>query len=136
MIRRFLIAYCVSGAVFVTVDLLWLTLVMSKSFKAEMPQLFLEQPKLVPAAVFYALYPLGLAVFSVLPATASQDWIRSVALSALFGLLAYTTYELTNLATLKGWSTQIALMDIAWGTVLSASAALTAYFAVRVWGGP
>lgn len=131
--KRFLIAYIASGAVFVAVDLAWLSLVMSKLFKAQMPQLILEQPRLVPAAVFYALYPVGIAVFGVLPAIAAQDWVRAVALSALFGVLAYVTYELTNLATLRGWSAQIALLDIAWGAALSGVAGALGYFATRAW---
>lgn len=128
--KRFLIAYLVSGVVFVAIDLLWLSLVMSKMFKAQMPQLILEQPKLAPAVAFYLLYPIGIAVFGVLPA---QDWLRAFAISALFGLLAYATYELTNLATLKGWSAQIAIADIAWGTLLSAVAGAAGYFALRLW---
>ncbi len=131
--KRFVIAYLASGVVFIATDLLWLTLVMSKLFKAQMPQLILEQPKLLPAAVFYVLYPIGIAVFGVLPA---QDWVRAVAMSALFGLLAYVTYEMTNLATLKGWSAQIAIMDIAWGAALSGLAGLAGYLAVRTWSSP
>lgn len=131
--KRFLIAYLVSGAVFVAIDLLWLLLVMSKLFKAQMPQLILEQPKLVPAAIFYALYPVGIAVFGVLPAVAAQDWVRAAAMSALFGFLAYVTYELTNLATLKGWSAQIAMIDIAWGAALSGVVGAVGYWAVRKW---
>ena len=117
--QRFAIACVVSGAVFVAIDLLWLSLVMSKLFKAQMPQLILEQPNLQPAAAFYALYPIGIVTFGVLPAVAAQDWVRAAALSALFGFLAYVTYELTNLATLRGWSAQIAMMDIARGAALS-----------------
>lgn len=128
--KRFLIAYAASGVLFVAIDLLWLSLVMSKLFKAEMPQLILDQPRLVPAVIFYALYPIGIAAFGVLPA---QDWVRAAAMSALFGFLAYMTYELTNLATLRGWSAQIALIDIAWGTALSAVAGAAGYFAVRFW---
>jgi len=128
--KRFLIAYAASGILFVAIDLLWLSLVMSKLFKSQMPQLILEQPKLAPAAVFYLLYPIGIAAFGVLPA---NDWMRAVAMSALFGFLAYVTYELTNLATLRGWSAQIALMDIAWGAALSAVAGAAGYFAVRLW---
>ena len=128
--KRFAAAYVVSGAVFVSIDLLWLALVMSKMFKAQMPQLILEQPKLAPAAAFYLLYPIGIAVFGVLSA---NDWVRAVAMSALFGLLAYATYELTNLATLKGWSAQVALIDIAWGAALSGAAGALGYFAVRAW---
>ncbi len=128
--KRFLIAYAASGVLFVAIDLLWLSLVMSKLFKAEMPQLILDEPRLVPAVIFYALYPIGIAAFGVLPA---QDWVRAAAMSALFGFLAYVTYELTNLATLRGWSTQIALMDIAWGAALSAVAGVAGYFAVQFW---
>ncbi len=131
--KRFVIAYLVGGAVFVAVDLLWLSLVMSKLFKAQVPQLILQQPKLAPAVVFYALYPIGIAVFGILPAIGAQDWARATMMSALFGLLAYVTYELTNLATLKGWPTQIALIDIAWGAALSGVAGAVGYFAVRAW---
>ncbi len=131
--KRFLIAYATSGVVFIAIDLLWLSLVMSKMFRAHMPQLTLQQPKFEPAAVFYALYPIGIAVFGVLPAMAAQDWVRAAAMSALFGLLAYVTYEMTNLATLKGWSAQIALIDIAWGAALSGVAGAVGYFAVRAW---
>jgi len=132
--KRFLIAYLASGVVFVAIDLLWLTLVMAKMFRAEVPQLILDQPRLGPAFLFYALYPIGLAVFAVMPAIEAQDWIRALALGALFGLLAYATYELTNLATLKGWSAQIAVADMAWGAALSAFSSAAAYFAVRAWG--
>ncbi len=127
---RFVAAYLVSGAVFVAIDLLWLSLVMSKMFKAQIPQLILEQPKLAPAVAFYLLYPVGIAVFGVLSA---NDWARAAVMSALFGLLAYVTYELTNLATLKGWSAQIALIDIAWGAALSGAAGAAGYFAVHMW---
>lgn len=128
--KRFFIAYLAAGVLFIAIDLLWLTLVMSKLFKTQMPQLILEQPKLAPTIVFYALYPIGITVFGVLPA---NEWTRAAAMSALFGLLAYATYELTNLATLKGWSAQIAMMDIAWGAALSGVAGAAGYFAVRMW---
>lgn len=131
--KRFLIAYAASGVAFIAIDLLWLSLVMSKLFKAQMPQLILQQPKLEPATVFYALYPIGIVVFGVLPAVAAQDWVRAAAMSALFGLLAYVTYEMNNLATLKGWSAQIALIDIAWGAALSGVAGVIGHFAVRAW---
>ena len=129
--KRFLIAYAASGLVFIVIDLLWLSLVMNKLFKAQMPQLTLPHPKLEPAIVFYALYPIGIAVFGILPA--AQDWGRAAAMSALFGLLAYVTYEMTNLARLKGWSAQLALLDVAWGAALSAAAGAIGSFAARAW---
>jgi len=89
--------------------------------------------QLAPAAAFYALYPIGIVAFGVLPAVAAQDWVRAATMSALFGFLAYVTYELTNLATLKGWSAQIAMMDIAWGAALSGVAGAAGYWAVRTW---
>lgn len=128
---KFFVTYLAGGAFFLIVDIAWLTLVMSGLFKAELGQLLLERPKLVPAAIFYALFPIGLAVFAVLPALDVQSWLRAALFGALFGLLAYATYELTNLATLKGWSSTVAIADIAWGTLLSGAAATVGYVAVR-----
>ena len=115
------------------VDALWLTVLMGATYKSYLGPLMLEQPKLGPAAVFYVLFAVGLVVFGVLPGLAVQDWKRTAMLSALFGLLAYATYDLSNLATLKGWSPALTLIDIAWGTVLAGGAGTVGYLAAQAW---
>jgi uncharacterized membrane protein len=136
MVRPLLVAYLSSGVFFIVVDGLWLALVMSPLFKAEIGELLLDQPRVLPAVLFYALYPVGLAVFGVLPGLAAQQWLRAAVLSALFGLLAYATYDLTNLATLRAWSAKIALVDIVWGSVLSFAAGGVGYLVTHRFAPP
>jgi uncharacterized membrane protein len=86
-------------------------------------------PNLPAAAAFYLLYPVGLVVFAVLPS--GGDWLRALALGALFGLFCYGAYDLTNLAVLKDWPLQVTLVDIAWGAVVSAVGASAGAWVLR-----
>lgn len=88
----------------------------------------LDQPLPTPAAVFYLLYAVGCVVFVVMPAS---TWQRAARLGALLGLVAYGTYDLSNWATLHGWSVQLALMDMAWGTLATSIACTVGYWASR-----
>jgi uncharacterized membrane protein len=107
---------------------------MTSQYQAWIGPLMREQPLLLPAAVFYLLYPMGLVVFAVRPALDRGGWSRAAALGAFFGLLAYGTYDLSNLATLKDWPLQLTLVDMVWGAALSAGSTLAAYAAARTWG--
>ena len=95
---------------------------MGPTYKALLGSLMLDQPLLAPAALFYLLYVLGCLVFAVQPALARGSWLHSTRLGALLGLVAYGTYDLSNWSTLHGWSAQLALLDMAWGTFASAVA--------------
>lgn len=125
------IAYLSSAVFMLVLDALWLTVLMGATYKSYLGPMMLDQPRLGVAVVFYVLYNVGLVVFGVLPGIAAQDWRRAAMLSALFGMLAYATYDLSNLATLKGWSSTLSLIDIAWGTVLSGGAGAVGYLAAR-----
>lgn len=127
------IAYLGSAVFMLLFDALWLTVLMGATYKELLGPLMLAQPRLGVAALFYVLYSVGLVVFGVLPGIQAQDWRRAAVLSALFGLLAYATYDLSNLATLKGWSAMLTVIDIAWGCVLSGGAGSAGYFAARAW---
>ena len=101
-------------------DLLWLTLVMKALFKSALGNVLLDQPRLIPAAIFYVVYTLGISYFAIAPATtATGALIRG----ALLGFVCYVTYDFTNLATLRPWNWTLALMDVAWGTAVTAIAA-------------
>ena len=78
---------------------------------------------------FYVLYPAGLVVFAVMPAVRKHDWRAAAVLGGLLGLVAYGTYDLSNLATLRGWPWQMTVIDMAWGTFLSGVAACGGYVA-------
>ena len=117
--KKALIAYSATLVTFLLLDGIWLGLLMAPTYRELLGPLMLEKPLLLPAAVFYCLYVFGCVVFVVLPAL---NWQRAAKMGALLGLVAYGTYDLTNWATLRGWSVQVSLMDWAWGTFATAVA--------------
>lgn len=127
-----LAAYGGTAIVFFGLDFLWLTVLGIGFYRAEIGPLLLERPNLLPAAIFYLFYVAGLVGFAVLPAVNAGSWVWAVVAGVALGLLAYGTYDMTNLATLKGWSLNISLIDLAWGGFVSGSAALAGYFAVKL----
>jgi len=133
MTKKWLISYAGTLLFFLAADALWLGLLMTDTYRGWLGPLMREQPLLLPAAVFYLMYPVGLVVFAVRPALAGTGWKRAVLLGALFGLMAYGTYDLTNLATLDGWPLALTLVDMAWGALLSGASALAGYAAARAW---
>jgi uncharacterized membrane protein len=126
---RWIGAFVAAVAAFCACDFVWLGFVAGDFYASRLNGLLLPEPYLAPALVFYPLYVVGLLVFCVRPALAVQSWRRAVLLATLFGLIAYATYDLSNLATLKGWSFAVSLVDIAWGMVVSSVSALAAYAA-------
>jgi uncharacterized membrane protein len=93
-----------------------------------MGQLLLDQPNWPVAMLFYLIHAVGIVVFPVPLAT---SWFSAVLYGALFGVVVYAAYDLTNLATLRGWPMAVSLVDLAWGAVVSAAACLAAVVAVR-----
>ena len=72
-------------------------------------------------AIFYLLFIVGLVVFVIAPAVESNSLQKAVLLGALFGLISYATYDLTNYATIKEWPLIVTVVDLVWGTVVAAS---------------
>jgi uncharacterized membrane protein len=129
--KRSLIAYVATLLTFLLLDGIWLGLLMAPTYRELLGSLMLEKPLLLPAAVFYCLYVFGCVVFVVLPAL---SWQWAVKRGALLGLVAYGTYDLTNWATLRGWSVQVTLMDWVWGMVATAVACAVGFLLVRRFG--
>lgn len=134
MIKNSILAYVGTLVFFLAADMVWLGLLMTDQYQAWIGPLMRAQPLLLPAAVFYLLYPVGLVVFAVRPGLEKQGWTHCAALGAFFGLLTYGTYDLSNLATLKDWPLQLTLVDMVWGAALSCGSALAGYAAVHTWG--
>jgi len=128
---RFAVAYVVTLAVFCGLDFLWLGFVAKGYYQSQLGALLLDKPNIPVAVLFYALYVVGVLVFAVLPALDSGHWSRALLQGALFGFFAYATYDLTNLATLKGWSAGVALLDLGWGTLVTAVSATAGYLVAR-----
>jgi uncharacterized membrane protein len=121
--KRQLAAYAGTMIVMVGLDMLWLGVIAKPIYQNGIGHLMADQPNVTVAVLFYALYGLGLVVFAVLPAGPAPGWGKTVGMAALFGFFAYATYDLTNLATLKQWPIGLSVMDMAWGTCISAAAA-------------
>jgi uncharacterized membrane protein len=90
---------------------------------------------LPPAIAFYVLYPEGLVIFAIVPALKGGTISTAALYGALFGFFTYATYDLTNQATLRNWTLQLSLVDMAWGTILAAAAAMVGFWAAGKFGG-
>ena len=128
-------AYLVTLVLFLVLDGIWLGVVAGGLYRSQMGALLAERFNLPAAAAFYALYPVGLVVFAVWPGLAAAGGaavpVRALLLGGLLGLVAYGTYDLTNLAILKGWPVSLTLIDLAWGTALSGAVAALAVVILR-----
>ena len=118
-----LFSYVITLVLFVAIDFVWLTGPGRPLYVAEIGNLLRAQPNLVAAGAFYLLYSVGLTYFGVMPGLSSAAPPVALFHGALFGLMAYATYDLTCLAVLNGFTTKIALIDIAWGSLLSGTVA-------------
>jgi uncharacterized membrane protein len=126
--KRFVFLYLSAAIIFFPLDLAWLTLVARDFYKSRLGDFLLEQPRWLAAIGFYLTYLAGIVVFAMLPATTEGSWRTALLYGALFGFFAYSTYDLTNLATARGFSTTVAFVDIVWGTVLTAATAALGYW--------
>lgn len=126
-----LVAYATTLLVFLVLDGLWLGVMMGPTYGALLGPLMREQPLWGPAVAFYLLYILGIVVLAVRPALVHRSARQAAGLGALLGLVAYGTYDLSNWATLHAWPARLALLDMAWGTVLTCVAASTGYAVAR-----
>lgn len=126
-IAHFALAWIAALITLGVMDGVWLGLLAKGLYKREIGAVMADAVRILPAATFYAFYPVGIVFFGVQPAASLAEALLR---SAAIGLLAYGTYDLSNLATLRGWSASLSLIDMAWGTFASAVAGAAAYGAV------
>lgn len=117
------IAYAATLVIFVIVDSLWLGTMAERLYKPILGDILLVRFAFAPAVIFYLLYPAGLVFFAVNPALKAGGLATAALHGAMFGFFTYATYDLTNQATLRNWSTLLTLADVSWGTFLGAVAA-------------
>jgi uncharacterized membrane protein len=122
-----LLTYLSVATGFVVIDMLWLGNMVDRLYRPVLGEMLRSEPNLAAAAVFYLLYPLGLMIFVVLPVQHDGSALRAFVCGMLFGFFTYATYDLTNQATLRNWSTLLTVADICWGTVLAGMTAWLGY---------
>jgi len=119
--------YAVALPVFLVMDMIWLGVVARSFYQSQMGHLMRSQVNWAAAIVFYLLFVAGIVVLAVWPAVERQSLAHALVLGALLGLVTYAAYDLTNLATLEGFPLTVALVDLAWGTVLCAIVSAVTY---------
>lgn len=117
---KILSAYAATAITLLALDLLWLGVIAKPLYQQGIGHLMADKPNIPVALLFYAVFAAGLLWFAVLPGAAAASWGRTLGTAALFGFLCYATYDLSNLATLKAWPWSLSLLDMAWGTSVSA----------------
>lgn len=130
----FLKLYAIALPVFFAIDMLWLGVIAKNLYRSQIGSLMKSDINWIAAIIFYALFIVGLVVFVITPAVEKGSWVTALTLGALFGLITYATYDLTNLATLKDWPLRITLIDLVWGAVLAASVSTITYWIADVIG--
>lgn len=123
----FLKLYAIALPVFFAIDMIWLGLVAKNFYQKQIGYLMTPNVNWAAAIIFYLLFIVGLIVFVIEPALKIQSWNHAVLYGALFGLITYATYDLTNLATLTNWPMMVTIVDLMWGTVLAASVSTITY---------
>jgi uncharacterized membrane protein len=126
-ISTFFKLYAIALPTFLVIDLVWLGVVARSFYQSQMGHLMRSNVNWAAAIVFYLLFVAGIVVLVVSPAIERRSLTAALALGGLFGLVTYAAYDLTNLATLEGFPLRVALVDLAWGTVLCATVSAVTY---------
>ena len=129
--KSLVVGYLAALAALAVLDALWLGVVSREFYKARLGQLLLDRPLWSIAILFYLIHAAGIAVFAVPPSVAAGTWTAAALYGALFGFCVYAAYDITNLATLRGWPMAVSLVDLVWGTVVTAAATFAAFLVVR-----
>ena len=122
-------AYLVALIVFFAADMVWLGSLVGRVYRPALGDVLAPSVNLPPAIAFYLVYPAGLVIFAVKGAIQIGSIASAFGYGALFGFFAYSTYDLSNYATLRNWPLHLTLIDIGWGTLLSGTAAAAAFYA-------
>ena len=121
--------YFVTLAAFLAIDAIWLALVARTFYRRYLDWLMAANPNWIAALAFYLLFVVGVLVFVVVPGVEDGSLRTTLLKGALFGLIAYGTYDLTNQATVKNWPLTITAVDMVWGTALSVAVGYIGFLA-------
>lgn len=130
----FIKLYLIALPVFFAIDMLWLGLVAKNFYRGQIGFLMKTDFNWIAAISFYLLFIGGLVYFVIAPAVAQGTWTSALLVGALFGLMTYATYDLTNFATIKDWPLTVTIVDLIWGMVLSASVSTVTFLIAKKLG--
>lgn len=123
--------YLLTFGVFLAIDAAWLFTMSGRFYKAQLGDLMRDQPDLAVALLFYLFYVAGVLVLAVMPGVDAGSVVKAAAYGALLGFVAYGTYDITNLATVRDWPVIVTVVDLVWGSVLTATVATVGFYIAR-----
>ena len=127
------ISFIFASAIFLIIDIIWLSFAVKNFYKPNIGPLLNDKPVMWAAILFYLIYVVGLTLVVLQPALANKSVFQAFWMGIVFGVVAYGTYNLTNMATIKNWSVNVVIVDMVWGGILTGVAAgmslyITNYF--------
>lgn len=132
---EWIVLWVAAAVLFLAIDMVWLLWIGRGFYAAEIGALLRQPPNLSAAGLFYILYVTGLMIMVIWPAFQAQSAIQALLYGAILGLIAYGTYDLTNLAVMKGFTARIAMIDMVWGMVLTAVvSSVTVFLGTNLFG--
>lgn len=126
-----LISVFFTSILFLIIDILWLSFSVKSFYRPNLGNLLLEKPIFWAAVLFYIIYVFGLAVVVIRPAMYNYSVLETFYVGVVFGLVAYGTYNLTNMATIKGWSINVVFVDMIWGGLLTGTSSTLGIFIAK-----
>ena len=131
MIKCFIIAAFIASIIFLVIDVIWLSFATKSFYRPLLGDLISDKPVLWAAGLFYVLYMFGMAVIVIQPCVEPEALIKSLYTGFIFGLVAYGTYNLTNMAVIKDWSSTVVFVDMFWGASLTAISSTTGIYLAK-----
>ena len=126
-----LLATLIASIIFLIIDVIWLSFATKSFYRPLIGNLLTDTPVMWAAALFYILYVVGMALIVIQPCVNSASIFKTIYTGFIFGLVAYGTYNLTNMAVLKGWSPMVTFVDMFWGGSLTAVSASTGLYIAK-----
>lgn len=133
--KAVLLAYAGTFTSLLVADAIWLGLVARTFYRDQLGELMLPSPNFAIAALFYVFFAMAVVLLAVMPGVRMGSLAVALGYGAVMGLAAYGTYDITNLATLKGWPIMVTVVDMTWGTFVTALASGGGFLAVRFFAG-
>ena len=131
MTKQLIISFIFVSTIFLIVDVIWLSITVKLVYKPNLGDLLNDKPVLWAAVLFYIIYMIGLTLIIIKPALASNSVLQAFWTGVIFGIVAYGTYNLTNMATIKNWSSTIVWIDMLWGGLLTGSSSAAGIYLTK-----
>lgn len=123
----FLKLYAIAFPIFILIDAAWLGLIAKNFYSKHLGYLLKENINFVAAGIFYLLFLIGIIIFVVMPALEKNSWIHALIFGALFGVITYATFDLTNQSMIKDWPIIVTLVDLVWGAFIASSVSVLTF---------